>query len=58
MELCLFRWAKKEDISRYLLRADTELDYYDKELFEIEDKEGLYYEKPNRIDKYLRRDMK
>ena len=46
--------GKREDISRYLLRADPELD---KELFEIEDREGLYYEKLNSIDKYLRRDM-
>ena len=49
--------GKKEDISRYLLRADPELDYYDKELFEIDGREGLYYEKPNWVDKYLRRDM-
>ena len=48
---------KKEDISRYLMRADPELNYFDKELFEIDDKEGLYYEKPNWIEKYLRRDM-
>ena len=34
--------GKKEDISRYLLRADPELDYYDKELFEIDGREGLY----------------
>ena len=27
--------GKKEDISRYLLRADTELDYYDKESIKI-----------------------
>ena len=39
--------GKKEDISRYLMRADPELNYFDKELFEIEDREGLYYEKPN-----------
>ena len=49
--------GKREDVSRYLLRADPELDYFDKELFEIEDREGLYYEKANCIDKYLRRDM-
>ena len=49
--------GKKEDISRYLMRADPELNYFDKELFEIDDKEGLYYEKPNWIEKYLRRDM-
>ena len=49
--------GKKEDISRYLLRADPDLNYLDKELMEIEDREGLYYEKPNWIDKYLRRDQ-
>ena len=49
--------GKKEDISRYYMRADPELNYFDKELFEIEDREGLYYEKPNWIEKYLRRDM-
>ena len=49
--------GKKDEISRYLLRADPELNYFDKELFEIDDREGLYYEKPNWIDKYLRRDM-
>ena len=49
-------FGKKEEISRYLLRADPELNYYDKELFEINDREGLYYEKPNWIEKYLRRD--
>ena len=47
--------GKKEDISRYLLRADPDLDYQDKELFKIEDRDGLYYEKPNWIEKYLRR---
>jgi hypothetical protein len=40
-----------------VVSADPELDYYDKELFEISDREGLYYEKPNWIAKYLRRDM-
>ena len=49
--------GKKEEISRYLLRADPELNYHDKELFEINDREGLYYEKQNWTDKYLRRDM-
>ena len=49
--------GKKEDISRYLMRADKEFDYMDKDLIEIEGKEGLYYEKPNWIDKYLRRDL-
>ena len=45
--------GKKEDISRYLMRADPEVDYMDKGLIEIEGKEGLYYEKPNWLDKYL-----
>ena len=49
--------GKKEEISRYLIRADPELNYLDKELFEIDDRDGLYYEKPNWIDKYLRRDL-
>ena len=49
--------GKKEDISRYLMRADEDLEYFDKELFEVEGKEGLYYEKPNWIEKYQRRDM-
>ena len=49
--------GKKEEISRYLLRANPDLDYFDKELFEVEGREGLYYEKPNWIEKYLRRDM-
>ena len=39
------------------MRADPEFDYMDKELIEIEDREGLYYEKPNWIEKYLRRDL-
>ena len=49
--------GKKEDISRYLMRADPDIDYIDKELIQIEGNEGLYYEKPNQIEKYLRRDM-
>ena len=49
--------GKREDISRYLMRADEDLEYFDKELFEVEGKEGLYYEKPNWIEKYVRRDM-
>ena len=48
--------GKKEDISRYLMRADPDLDYGAIELFEIKDREGFYYEEPNWIDKYLRRD--
>ena len=49
--------GKKGEVSRYLLRADPEFDYLDKELFEVDDREGLYYEKPNWVDKYLRRDL-
>merc|ERR1711954_632096 len=48
--------GKKEDISRYLMRADPDQDHGNIELFEISDREGLYYEKPNWLDKYLRRD--
>ena len=49
--------GKKEDISRYLMRVDEDLEYFDKELFKVEGKEGFYYEKPNWIEKYERRDM-
>merc|ERR1711954_556031 len=49
--------GKKGEISRYLLRADSELEHFDKELFEVDGREGLYYEKPNWVDKYLRRDL-
>ena len=49
--------GKKEDVSRYLMRADPDIDYMDKELIQIEGKDGLYYEKPNWIEKYWRRDM-
>ena len=48
--------GKKEDISRYLMRADPDQDYGSIELLEITNREGLYYEKPNWVDKYLRRD--
>ena len=48
--------GKKEDVCRYLLRVDPEQDYGAIELFEIMGREGLYYEKPNWVDKYLRRD--
>ena len=38
---CMFvPLGKREDISRYLQRADPDIDYKDKELFEIEDREG------------------
>ena len=45
--------GKPEEISRYLVRVDKESNYIDKELFPIKDREGLYYEKPNVVDKYL-----
>ena len=48
--------GKREDISRYLLRTDPDWNYAGIELFEIADREGFYYEKPNWVDKYLRRD--
>ena len=47
--------GKPQEISRYLVRADEGKEYFDKELFPIKDREGLYYEKPNVIDKYIRR---
>ena len=50
--------GKPEEISRYLVRADEEKDYGNKELFTIKDREGVYYETPNVIDKYLRRGKK
>ena len=49
--------GKREDVSRYLMRADPDIDYGAIELSEIKDREGLYYEKPNWVDKYLRRDL-
>ena len=47
--------GKPQEISRYLVRVDEGKNYFDKELFPIRDREGLYYEKPNAIDKYIRR---
>ena len=38
-----------------MVRADEEKYYPDTELFEVEDREGKYYERPNVIQKYLRR---
>ena len=49
--------GRREDISRYLCRADPDKNYDGIELFDIDDREGKYYEKPNWIDKYFRRDM-
>ena len=43
--------GKREDISRYLCRANPDVDYPGIELFEVADREGLYYEKPNWIEK-------
>ena len=47
--------GKPDDISRFLVRANEEFSYPNKDLFEVEGREGLYYEKPNVIEKYLRR---
>lgn len=47
--------GKPEELSRYLVRAEEKAEYCDKALFPIKDRDGLYYEKPNMIDKYLRR---
>ena len=52
--------GKRDDISRFVVRADetkgkergTALS---KLLFEIPGREGLYYEKPNWLDKFFRR---
>ena len=46
--------GKREDMSRFIVRADEEY-AYNNTLFELPDREGLYYEKPNWIDKYFRR---
>ena len=47
--------GKPEEVSHYLVRADDKRYYDNTELFEIDDREGLYYEKPNMVQKYLRR---
>ena len=53
--------GKREEISRFVVRADipdTEEEQttaYNKVLFRVPGREGLYYEKPNWIDKYFRR---
>ena len=47
--------GKPDEVSRYLVRADEEYYYHDTELFEVDGREGLYYEKPNTIQKYLHR---
>ncbi len=53
--------GKREDISRFVVRADVpegeteQTSVYNKVLFKVPDREGLYYEKPNWIDKYFRR---
>ena len=51
--------GKRDDISRYVKRADTLDDegaatVENKILFKVPDRDGLYYEKPNWIDKYFR----
>ena len=53
--------GKREDISRFVVRADIQNSEeeptlaYHKVLFKVPGREGLYYEKPNWIDKYFRR---
>merc|ERR1719233_702505 len=51
--------GKKEDISRFVVRADQnnidEESTFSKLLFEIPGREGLYYEKPNWLEKFFRR---
>ena len=49
--------GKKDEMQRFLTRGDPRQDYNGQDLIKIEDREGLYYEKPNMLDKYLRRDM-
>ena len=44
--------GKREDMSRFVVRADLEY-AYNNALFEIPEREGLYYEKPNWMDKYF-----
>ena len=45
--------GKREDISRFVVRADDKIAGHMK-LFEIPGREGLYFEKPNWIEKYFR----
>ena len=47
--------GKPEEVSHYLVHAGEDRYYHETELFEIDGKEGQYYEKPNVIKKYLRR---
>ena len=46
--------GKPHDISRYLVRANEDYVYPNKELFKVKEKMGSYYEKPNMIEKYIR----
>ena len=48
--------GKRDEVSRYLMRSVEEHNYDGIALFQVEGREGLYYEKPNWLDKYLRRD--
>ena len=55
--------GKRDDISRFIKRADTENDEEgsndeNKMFFKVPDRDGLYFEKPNWIDKYFRRGKK
>ena len=51
--------GKREDISRFVVRADqynvNEESTMSKLLFEIPGRDGLYYEKPNWLEKFFRR---
>ena len=47
--------GKPDEVSRFLVRADEDKLYHDTALFDIENREGKYYERPNVIQKYLRR---
>ena len=52
--------GKREDMSRFVVRADKfnkkeETTAFQQKLFKIPGREGLYYEKPNLLEKYFRR---
>ena len=51
--------GKREDMSRFVVRADKldkeDTTAFNKILFKIPEREGLYYEKPNLLEKYFRR---
>ena len=51
--------GKREDMSRFVVRADKldkeDTTAFNKILFKIPEREGLYYEKPNLLEKYFSR---